>query len=133
MYIYRYIYIHRRFFSKFATLSLAKPHMLRLKSTPRFKDIRLNCVIGYVRNDLVFIMTSWWRHQPWENFEKKCENCYYLVIIFAPKQAIRHKISWTSSLANLISFSTMGSKSWFTVLSNEQSRFKDRSQHEIFK
>ena len=59
-------------------------------------------------------MTSWWRHQPWENFEKKCGNCYYLVIIFAPKQAIRHKISWTSSLANLISFSTMGSKSWFT-------------------
>ena len=81
--------------SKFGNAKTPEPLQIEQFQTPRLKDNRLACALGYVRIFSDDVIITWWRHQVGHHFSRFLRNSHYFKLELCPEGVINSEI-WLS-------------------------------------
>lgn len=86
--------------SKFGNAKTREPLQIEQFQTPRLKDNRLACALGYVRNFSDDVIITWWRHQVGHHFSRFLRNLHYFKLKLCPEGVINSEIRLYYELDN---------------------------------
>ena len=86
--------------SKFGNAKTPEPLQIEQFQTPRLKDNRLACALGYVRIFSDDVIITWWRHQVGHHFSRFLRNLHYFKLELCPEGVINSEIRIYHELDN---------------------------------